>query len=473
MGVVYLAEDERLARKVAVKVIAPQLARDEEFRKRFTAEARSAAAIDHPNVVTVYASGVAEDNLFISMKYIEGTDLRSILREQGALDPEVAVTILTEVAAALDAAHAAGLVHRDVKPGNILLDAEPGKGRAYLTDFGLTKGNGGETQPQLTGTGQWVGTIDYVAPEQIQAGTIDARTDIYALGCVLYEMTTGAVPFSGSDLQKMWGHVNEPFPAIEEAATKVRALEPVIRRATAKDPDDRFPSAGDLARASAAALEGGEVEAPEQSVATGAAAEGMAEVAATRKLPRPEMAKTVTGHSPAAARRPAPLPPSQAPTPIPQRRHSDGGSNSTRTAAIIGGAVVIAAGLLAAAVVIAGQGSSGEPSTPAAQVRSTTTAQPPSDGSDGTTNPERVPTSSSPTPLPPDARLCSDGVGVKTLTTSCVFGLNVAREYRLSGGAGEITAYSPKTHTTYTMSCSGGDQVVCTGGEDAIVYINY
>jgi serine/threonine protein kinase len=138
MGVVFLARDERLERQVALKVVAPHLAEDQEFRQRFIAEARSAAAIDHPNVVTVYSSGMVDGTLYMAMKYVKGTDLRAALRDDGALDSETAVTILEEVGAALDAAHAEGMVHRDVKPANILLEGAPGRGTAYLTDFGLT-----------------------------------------------------------------------------------------------------------------------------------------------------------------------------------------------------------------------------------------------------------------------------------------------------------------------------------------------
>jgi len=452
MGVVFLARDERLERQVALKVVAPHLAEDEEFRQRFIAEARSAAAIDHPNVVTVYSAGMVADTLYMAMRYVKGTDLRAALREDGALDPEVAVTILEEVGAALDAAHAEGMVHRDVKPANILLEGSPGKGTAYLTDFGLTKGD--NSAGELTTTGQWVGTIDYVAPEQIQARRIDARSDVYALGCVLYEMLTGSVPYSGNDMQKMWGHVNEPFPELED-----HPLGEVLARATAKEPADRYLSAGDLARAAAAAIKGEAVKVAEASVATGAAAKGIGEEAPTKKLARPNLAPTVTGRSPLPPRRPAPAPRAAAPAPSPAKD-----SSSTRTAAIIGGAVVIAAGLLAAAVVIAGQ--SGGSTQPTSQASSTHTQ------AQTRSTPDRTAPQEQERPVPPsDTRPCNAEVSVKTLTTSCVFGKSVANAYRASGGSSEVVAYSPKTHITYTMSCSGTDPVICTGGDEAIVYI--
>ena len=466
MGVVYLAEDERLERQVALKVIAPHLARDDDFRQRFIAEARNAAAIDHANVVTVYSSGTVDGNLYIAMRYIEGTDLRSALREEGPLDPDAAVAIVANVAAALDAAHAAGMVHRDVKPGNILLEGGTGNRKSYLTDFGLTKGNS-ESAAQLTGTGQWVGTIDYVAPEQIQAGRIDARTDVYALGCVLYETLTGTVPFSGNDMQKMWGHVNKPFPSFDDTEASA-GLGAVVERATAKDPADRFPSAGDLARAAAAALEGTEVEAPERSVATGPAAKGLAEeTAPTRKLPKPGLAPTVSGRPALPPRRdPRPTPASPPPPrqPGPEPSH---GSSSTRTAAIIGGAVVIAAGLLAAAVVIAGQSDSG--SSPSTVPVSQTGSPRAKSGATGQSTTKSTP----PQPTaPPESELtqCSTDVSVGEVT-SCPFGINVANAYRESGGSGTVRAYSPVTHIEYTMSCTGTAPVICTGGKGASVYI--
>ena len=336
MGAVYLARDERLGRQVALKVIAPQLAHDPEFQERFEFEARSAAAIDHPNVVSVYSAGSNEGRLFIAMRYVEGTDLRTLLRDEGPLSPEAAMAVLGDVASALDAAHAAGLVHRDVKPANVLLAGAPGEGTAYLTDFGLTKGLQGNSA-QLTGTGQWIGTVDYVAPEQITTGVVDARTDVYGLGCVLYEMVTGSPPFSGSDMQKMWHQVNEPVPAMGEG----NPLDAVIARATAKDPEDRFKSAGDLARAAEAAVGGTVSDVPEHSVATGAAAAGLTTAAGER---------TRTMRQLAPAREEALTTPMAAP-PAAARGSRDGGL-SGRTAAIVGGSVVFAAGLIAAALVL-------------------------------------------------------------------------------------------------------------------------
>jgi serine/threonine-protein kinase len=459
MGIVYLARDERLDRRVAVKVIVPQLAKDPDFRERFITEARSAAAIDHPNAVPIYSAGVADDALYIAMRYIAGTDLRTVLEGAGPIAASTAIGIVAEIAAALDAAHAAGMVHRDVKPANILLEGEPGEAKSYLTDFGLTKGRG-EPEAQLTGTGQWVGTIDYVAPEQIQGGRVDARTDVYALGCVLYEALSGSVPFAGNDMQKMWGHVNEPFPKLEQ--DRSGELAAVIARATAKDPDDRFPSAGDLARAATAALTGETVDAPERSVATGSAASGLTETASSAPATAPH-APTATGRAPIG---PRDRPTTQMPSP-PERHGSAAGGGSSRTAAIIGGALVIAAGLIAAAVVIAGGSSTGNSSSPAAGNRHRDRV-----GTVSTVRDSPSPTST----LPPDTEPCGSDVYVNERRpghpyTSCPFALEVANTYYRSGESAQITAYSPRTRRSYRMRCGGSNPVLCTGGAEAAVYI--
>jgi serine/threonine-protein kinase len=289
MGVVYLVLDERLGRRVALKVIAPDLAPDREFQERFEAEARSAAAIEHPNAVPIYSAGSADGMLFIAMRYIEGTDLREALAESGPLPPAAAAAVVYEVGAALDAAHAAGFVHRDVKPANILLTGTPGRGTAFLTDFGLTRGLGA-TQTQLTGTGQWIGTLDYVAPEQMAATRVDARTDIYSLGCVLYEMLTGSVPFTGDDMQKLWGKANKEPPPLSPAGHS-HPFDRILSRAIARDPDRRFRSAGDLGRAAATAAGTSGEALTERSVATGVAAAGLLEADPPPRSARPQRAR--------------------------------------------------------------------------------------------------------------------------------------------------------------------------------------
>jgi serine/threonine-protein kinase len=261
MGVVYSAIEERLERPVALKLIAPMHAADAEFRERFERESRLAASIDHPNVVPIYAAGEEDDRPFLVMRLVRGTDLQALLGERGRLELREATRIVAQVGAALDAAHAAGLVHRDVKPANVLLDGE----HVYLTDFGLTRLAGSETQ--LTETGRWMGTVDFAAPEQLQAGRADARSDVYALGCVLYAALAGRPPFARETVPaSVHAHLYDPVPELGSP------LDPVLRRALAKHPDARYPSAGDLGRAALAAARGQHVTEEERTVATGPAA---------------------------------------------------------------------------------------------------------------------------------------------------------------------------------------------------------
>jgi predicted Ser/Thr protein kinase len=273
MGVVYRATEPGLDRQVAIKLIAPEFADDQKFRRRFERESRLAAAIEHPHAVPIYEAGEHDGALFLAMRFIDGTDLRTLLRvEGGRLDQARAARIVDQVAGALDEAHSRGLVHRDVKPGNILIGTQRGSDHAYLTDFGLTKQAEGASA--LTKTGAWVGTIDYVAPEQIEGRRLDARADVYSLGCLLHESITGRVPFEkDSDMAKMFAHVNEeptrPSLFVPEIETE---LDQVVERALAKDPDDRYQSAGDLGRAAVAAAQGKRLTTPDRTVAAGEAA---------------------------------------------------------------------------------------------------------------------------------------------------------------------------------------------------------
>jgi len=264
MGVVYRAVDLDLDRVVALKVIAPALAEEPDFRARFVAESKAAASIEHPHVIPVYYAGEREGVLFIVMRFVDGPDLRALVRAEGPLDPERAAHVVAQLGGALDAAHAHGLVHRDVKPANVLLGNED---HAYLTDFGLTKreaSTGAQTR-----AGGWVGTLGFVAPEQIRGERVDARTDVYALGCVLVHALTGAAPYiRESDEATLWAHLNAPPPTDRVP----REFAGVVERALSKDPADRFPSAGDLGRAALAAAGRSAVGEPERIVARGAAA---------------------------------------------------------------------------------------------------------------------------------------------------------------------------------------------------------
>src|SRR5262245_60634942 len=204
MGEVYRARDERLGRNVALKILASKLAEDDAFRERLVRESRIAASLDHPNVVPVYDAGEQDGRLYLAMRFVNGTDLKALLRREGALAPERAVAVAAQVADALDAAHARGLVHRDVKPSNVLLDQQDGREHAYLADFGLTQAASDGRAPD----GHLMGTLDYVAPEQICGDDVDGRADVYALGCLLFETLTGTLPFSGSsDVAVIYAHL--------------------------------------------------------------------------------------------------------------------------------------------------------------------------------------------------------------------------------------------------------------------------
>jgi serine/threonine protein kinase len=257
MGVVFRATHIALERRVAVKLIAPQLAADEMFRQRFQRESRVAASIDHPHVIPIFDAGDENGQLYVAMRYVEGTDLGALLAREGELEPAQAVDIVAQVAEALDAAHERGLVHRDVKPANVLLERRASGYHSYLTDFGLVK-TVGAASGALTRTGQWLGTPDYAAPEQINGADVDARTDVYALGCMLYHTITGKPPFKGdTDVAKMFAHLSQPAPSLLDAKPDAPdVLDGVIGRALAKDPAERQGSASELATAARHAIDG-------------------------------------------------------------------------------------------------------------------------------------------------------------------------------------------------------------------------
>jgi ABC-type branched-subunit amino acid transport system substrate-binding protein/predicted Ser/Thr protein kinase len=244
MGVVYLARDLSLERPVALKLIAPELAQDQQFRARFLREPKLAASLDHPNVIPIYEAGEDEGQLYLVMRYVEGTDLKTTLERDGKLASDRTIELLAQVAGALDAAHERGLVHRDVKPGNVLIDRS---GHVYLTDFGITK----QTGEDSTETGSVVGTLDYLAPEQIRGEPVDARTDCYALACVLYECLAGKPPFRrGTEAETLWGHMQDDPPPLRGQPK----LDGVLRKGLAKGKDQRYPTCGALIEAAAEAL---------------------------------------------------------------------------------------------------------------------------------------------------------------------------------------------------------------------------
>jgi YVTN family beta-propeller protein len=353
MGVVYRTIDLDLDRVVALKVITPALADDPDFRARFVAESKAAASIEHPHVIPVYYAGEREGVLFIVMRYVDGPDLRALVRAEGTLDPERAAHIVADVGGALDAAHAHGLVHRDVKPANVLLGADD---HAYLTDFGLTKREA-STGAGLSRSGGWVGTLGFVAPEQIRGERVDARTDVYALGCVLVHALTGAAPYMrDSDEATLWAHLNAPVPT-DRVPAEFRG---VVERALAKDPAERFPSAGDLGRAALAAAGRSISGGPERNVARGAAApEGTPQTAATARVSLRNEGETHLS------------PRAEGETAVAAGAGAIGALVRRRPRVLAGVAVVLVAGIVAA-IALSGSGSGGGSGTAGSTSPSTT-----------------------------------------------------------------------------------------------------
>jgi len=259
MSVVYEAESPRLGSVVALKVLAPELATNDVFRARFLQESRVAAALNHPNVIPIHDMGSHGELLYIAMRYVSGSDLRTVLKSGNRISPGQALLLLGQAARALDAAHRRGLVHRDVKPANILIEHgadEDDPDHVYLADFGITKHV--TSRSGLTATGEFVGTIDYIAPEQIRDRTVDGRADVYSLGCVLYECLTGRVPFvKDLDAAVIWAHVEE-MPTMPSAIRPELppGVDDVFARALAKDPDDRYQTCRELVGAAGAAFAG-------------------------------------------------------------------------------------------------------------------------------------------------------------------------------------------------------------------------
>ncbi len=371
MGVVYRAVQLDLQRPVALKVITAERAADPEFRERFARESRMAAAIDHPNVVPVYAAGEERGALYIVMRYVPGRDLHALIKEDGPLPAARAGAIVAQVAAALDVAHAAGLVHRDVKPANVLLAARSGD-HAYLSDFGLMRTL--DPLEPLTDSGSWIGTVDFASPEQLAGERVDARSDVYSLGCVLYAALTGVAPFPRETVPAtLLAHLRDPVPKPSDRGSG-QYFDRVVARALAKDPDDRYPSAGDLGRAALAAARGEPVTENERTVAIGSAAPGgvpASEVTAPTSIapparrpsppgpPSPPPARAaVPGQTRARTVRNAPVPaatpaatPAAPPAPAAQRR-SRPRRRRPRRPALLAAMALPLAGILTVAVVM-------------------------------------------------------------------------------------------------------------------------
>ncbi len=342
MGLVYKARQERLGRMVALKIIAPHLAVDEGFRERFRREAQMAAAIDHPNILPIYDAGEVDGQPYLAMRYVDGTDLFSIIGKESPLDPARVIGIAEQVAHALDAAHARGLIHRDVKPANILLDrSTSGREVVYLTDFGLTRA---QTDTRLTKTGAWVGTVDYMAPEQFEAAAADGRVDQYSLACVLFEALTGTRPFPReSDLQVMFAHVRDDRPAATERRPSLpHEIDAVLRRGMATTAADRYGSCLELVGAARATL-------PSAPAAQSTQVDGPRVASTLVDGPAPVSGQTVTGDGSGVET-------------APQAARTASGTMASRTKLALAGGAVVAAGVIAA-IALSGGGSKDTAST--------------------------------------------------------------------------------------------------------------
>jgi serine/threonine-protein kinase len=437
MGIVYRARQQALDRDVALKVIRDEIAGEPEFRERFMREAKLAASVDHPHVVTVYDVGDEDGRLFLAMQWIDGIDLREQLDKSGRLSPKRAVSIGTQLAGALDAVHGvSGLVHRDVKPANVLLREVGGEDHAYLTDFGIAKPP--EALESLTRTGSTVGTTGYLSPEQIQGKAAGPRSDLYSLACLVFEMLTGKPPFTGeNELAVRWAHASDNRPLVSEAMPELgHRYDAFFLTALAIEPSDRFGSGREFAEALASA------QSPE----------GDADPTAVMGRTHVET-KIGPATPPPTGLHPRPGPPG-APygyvTPPPQARDSSG-----NPLALILLAIVAVVGIAVAALAAAGVFNK-EDSTPTAETvahRHTKKSQP--------KKPKLK--------LPADASPCTDGLWVNSVTT-CPFAENTRSAYAESNGSREIQAYSPVTGVTYEMTCGGSNPVVCRGGNNAAVY---
>ncbi len=332
MGVVYKAVDPDLDREVALKIIAPEHTQNETAVARFKAECRLAASLEHANIVPIHRGGEFDGILYLAMRFVPGTNLRKVI-DKGPMDLDQVASIVTQVAGALDAAHEKGLVHRDVKPANILLSGPPGKPHVYLTDFGLTK-RLGSADEALTREGGWVGTPDYVAPEQIQGHKVDRRADVYSLGCVLFEMLTGNVAYDkDSDMAKLWAHVTDPPPLPRTVRPElIASFDDIVARATAKEPGHRYATAGDLGEVTRDAI----AVQRSRSQRSAAAPAGLSDAGLDATRAETFAPQGVTAPPPASVSPPPP------PTPPPPPRGAGAGASD-------GGAAGAAAGAGAAA----------------------------------------------------------------------------------------------------------------------------
>jgi serine/threonine-protein kinase len=438
MGVVYKARQQALERDVALKVIRDEIASEPEFRERFMREAKLAASVDHPHVVTVYDVGDEDGRLYLVMQWIDGTNLRQLLDSSGRLPPKRAIAIGTQLAGALDAVHAiSGLVHRDVKPANVLVREVAGNEHAYLTDFGIAKPS--EAAESLTRTGSTVGTTGYLAPEQIQGKPASPRSDLYSLACLVFEMMTGEPPFKGeNELAVRWAHASGNRPLASQVRPELgQRYDEFFLKALAIDPADRFGSGREFAEALASA---------QSSDSTTNPTAVMESTHAATKIgpPTPPPPGVAPSQAPQAA-------PYGYVTPPPAPRDRSGSP-----LALILLAIIAVIGIGVAALAATGVFSK-ESSAPSAQA----VAHPHKPNTNK--NPGGQPT------IPADSKSCAEGLWANSVT-SCPFAKNTRSAYAESNGSPKLQVYSPVTGVTYDMTCSGSSTVTCRGGENAAVY---
>lgn len=487
MGEVYKAYDTVRDRDVALKLLHSHLAGDPNFAERFRRESHTVARLDEPHIIPIHDWGEIDGVLYIDMRLVKGRDLREVLKERGTLPPDEAVGIVEQIASALDAAHADGLVHRDVKPENILITEQ---GFAYLVDFGIAHA---DSQTHLTQAGTAVGSVAYMAPEQFDNAPITAAIDVYALTSVLFEALTGRVPYPADTLTSaIRKTVMEPPPAPHAVNAAVpAAFDAVIARGMAAEPGDRFASAGELAAAARAALSGIEPVSPTAPTSVfGQQAPPTAYSAPPQAYSAPD-ATQVAGGSPYAdqqyvsdqhyvsgqqtmrASAPHPIGYQTGPQPgyyPPQGyppQQDDSGKGMIYVLSTL--AVVLLLALVGLGVYWFTRDDGTDTAAPETTTPTVTATVEPGP------EPDPEPEDTGPAPPPPGSSPCTDLAGVGSDVTSCPFAINVANAYLAAGPKGEsrtVRASSPVTGDTYTMRCAPqGDIVVCTGGNNAVVHV--
>jgi serine/threonine protein kinase len=450
MGIVYKARQQSLERDVALKVIRDEIAGQPEYHQRFLREAKLAASVDHPHVVTVYDVGEEDGRLYLVMQWIDGTDLRRLLDGSGRLTPKRAVPIAEQLAGALDAVHeASGLVHRDVKPANVLVREVAGEDHAYLTDFGIAKPP--DLVENLTRTGSTVGTTGYLAPEQIQGKEAGPRSDLYSLGCLTFEMLTGKTPFSGeNELAVRWAHAQDPRPLVSQVLPALgHRYDAFFLKALAVDPEARFGSGREFAEALASAQSA-------SGDADPTAVMGATHVA-TKVGPATPVPPLAGNQTP---------PPYGYVTPPPQPLQRDR-SGSPLALIILG--IVAVLGIAAAVLAASGVFSNG--ASTASTVASTTDPSTKSEQSKPTGKAEPKKHPKAKPPAGSESCAGTSGLWVNSVT-SCPFAENTRSAYAEANGAKHIEVYSPVTGKTYAMTCSGTTLVTCVGGNHASVYFS-